>query len=199
MLFHGFFHSFNLDQQHGRRVHGISGVHVLFDATHHPAIQHLQRCRGHAALRDRDHRVRRVLHRIVNSQQRSHGFRHLGQLDRDARGNSHGAFRADKKPCQIQTAGILCFATELHNAPIREHDFQTGDVVDGHAHGQRVWSAGIFGNVAADRAGFLAGRIGRVIISVLCRGVAYFKVDHSGLDHGALVVDVNFKDLVHAR
>ena len=72
-------------------------------------------------------------------------------------------------------------------------------MIGGDAVGQRVRAAGIFRYVAADGAGFLAGRIGREMQAGVRDGDAEVGIHHAGLHRGALVLDVNFQDAIHAR
>src|SRR5262249_49977216 len=46
LLVHLFLESLEFDQQHRRRVFGIAGMDVVFNASHHPPIQHLERRRS---------------------------------------------------------------------------------------------------------------------------------------------------------
>ena len=72
-------------------------------------------------------------------------------------------------------------------------------MIGGHAIGQSVRTAGILGDVAADGAGALAGWIGRVKVAAALNGERDVQIDHAGLDNGALIVEVDFEDAVHAR
>ena len=67
------------------------------------------------------------------------------------------------------------------------------------AIGQRVRTAGVFGNVAADSAGALAGGIGRVEVAEGLHRERDIQIDHAGLHHRALVLEIDFEDPVHAR
>ena len=67
------------------------------------------------------------------------------------------------------------------------------------AVGERVRASGIFGNIAANGAGFLAGRIGsKVQTQSLGRG-RKIEVYDARLNNGALIGSINFKNAVHAR
>ena len=59
--------------------------------------------------------------------------------------------------------------------------------------------AGIFRDVAADGAGFLAGGIRRKIKSGVLYGARDIQIDHAGLDDGAAILQVQFQDAVHTR
>ena len=72
-------------------------------------------------------------------------------------------------------------------------------MIGGDAVSERVRAAGIFRDVAADGAGFLAGRIGGEMQSGMGDGGAEVGIHDAGLHGGALVFDVNFEDAIHAR
>src|SRR5579863_2102112 len=72
-------------------------------------------------------------------------------------------------------------------------------MVGGHPVGQGVRSAGVFRDVAADGAGALAGRIGRIKITVRLDRQRDVQVDDAGLYHGALILEIDLENPVHAR
>jgi hypothetical protein len=71
-------------------------------------------------------------------------------------------------------------------------------VIGGDAVSEGVRAAGIFRNVAADGAGFLAGRVGREMEPGVRDGGAEIGIHYAGLNRGALIFDVNFQDAIHA-
>src|SRR5438874_517509 len=72
-------------------------------------------------------------------------------------------------------------------------------MIRGDTISEGVRPTGVFGHVAADGAGALARRIGRVIILFRLHGESDIEIDHAGLYHGALIIEVNLKDPVHSR
>ena len=72
-------------------------------------------------------------------------------------------------------------------------------MVRSDAVSERVRTAGIFGDVSADGACFLAGGIGREMQSCMGDGERKIGVHDTGLDDGELVFDVDFEDAIHAR
>ena len=77
--------------------------------------------------------------------------------------------------------------------------FKTENVIHRDAIGQSVRASGIFGNISADGAGFLAGRIGRVVKTEMFDGASDIEIYDAGLDDGAAIFGVNFKNAIHAR
>ena len=71
-------------------------------------------------------------------------------------------------------------------------------MIGGDSVGQGVGSAGIFGDVAADGAGALAGGIGRIEIAAALDRHGDIQIDHARLYYRALVFEIQFEDAVHA-
>src|SRR5262249_35092319 len=61
-----------------------------------------------------------------------------------------------------------------------------------------VRAAGVFADVAADGAGALARGIRRVEISLPLHGQREVEIHNARLDHGALVLEIDLQDAVHA-
>ena len=79
-------------------------------------------------------------------------------------------------------------------SPDDQHDFAAQHVVGGHAVFQAMHAAGIFRDIAADRAGDLRRRIGRVIESGMRDGLADREVGHPGLGHHHAIVEIDLAD-----
>ena len=97
LLFHRFPQAFQLDQQHRGRVHRITGVRGFFHHAQHDAVQHLDGRRRDGARRDLGHRVRAIVHRIVDREQRLHQFRLAHQPHDDLGHQRHGSFRSGQQ------------------------------------------------------------------------------------------------------
>ena len=72
-------------------------------------------------------------------------------------------------------------------------------MVDGDAVLERVRSAGVGGDVAADGAGALAARVRGVVVAVRLQGVGEPDVHDARLDDGVAVADIDFENAFHAR
>ena len=70
-------------------------------------------------------------------------------------------------------------------------------MVDRDAIFERVRAAGIGGAVAADRAGALARRVGRVVKAGAGQPLVEGRVDHAWLDDGVSVAEIDFPDFAH--
>ena len=81
---------------------------------------------------------------------------------------------------------------------VRQDEFERGDVVRRYAVSERVGAAGVFGDVAADSAGFLAGRIGCEVKAGLFDSASEIEIDHSRLHYRTLILEVQLEDTIHA-
>ena len=104
------------------------------------------------------------------------------QAHGDRRDQRHGAFRAGQQAGEIVARQIGLLAAGLDDGAIGQHHFESQHVIGGDAVGQRVRAAGVFGDVAADGAGALAGGIGRVEVAVAFHRRGDIEIDHAGLE-----------------
>ncbi len=51
-------------------------------------------------------------------------------------------------------------AADANDFAVGKNEFESGDMIGGDAVGEGVRAAGVFGDVAADGAGFPTGRVG---------------------------------------
>ena len=68
-----------------------------------------------------------------------------------------------------------------------------------HAVGESVRAAGIVGDVATDRAGGLAARVGRVEKAIFGDSFRYILIDYARLDDGDAIWQIDFQDAIQAR
>ena len=127
--------------------------------------------------------------------QRARGFRLLQNAHRDLGDDAEQAFRAGDDPHQVVAVGFRRLAADPQDLAGDQHEFAAEHVVGGHAVFQAVHAAGIFRDIAADRAGDLRRRIRRVIKSFVRDRLADGEIGDAGLDHGHAVVEI---DLAHA-
>jgi hypothetical protein len=72
-------------------------------------------------------------------------------------------------------------------------------VIGRHTVFEGMRSARVFCDIAADRAGRLRGRIGRIIVAVILDGIANMEIDDPTFDFDPAVGEINREDMVHAR
>ena len=171
----------------------------FFDRAQREPVHHLERGRRDAARGDRRHRAGRVRNGRVDGK---HRLRRLGlarQPNRDLGYDPHRAFRAHQQARQVTARPIRELGAGVNHATAGKHDFEPQHVVGGDAVGQGVRPARVFRHVAADGAGFLARGVGNEVVTVVRDGKRQVQVHDAGLDPRALVLDIDFNDLLHAR
>ena len=99
------------------------------------------------------------------AEQRAIGLGLAHELERRARHDSGGAFGADHRAHQVVAAALLGRAAELDDLAVGQHQLDAQHVIGGDAVFERMRAAGVFRDIAADRAGDLRRRIGRVEIA----------------------------------
>ena len=77
----------------------------------------------------------------------------------------HGAFAAGEEAGEVVAGSSGQLPPVLNDAAVGQDDFEAENVVGGDAVGEGVGAAGVFGDIAADGAGALAGGVGRVEIA----------------------------------
>src|SRR6516225_11682535 len=199
LFFDGFPQTLELNQQDGGGVAGIAGVRGLFNHAEHHAIEHLDGDRSDGAGGDLGDGAAGVGTRFEN---RQHGLDALGpvrEANRDFRDQHHRAFRPGEEAGEVVAGQIELSAAGFHHRTVGEDQFEAKHMIGGDAVGQRVRAAGVLGHVASDGAGALAGRIGRIEIAGVLNGQGQVQVDHTRLDHGSLIAEIDLEDAVHAR
>ena len=87
-------------------------------------------------------------------------------------------------------------APEPHDLAADQHHLDAEDVVGGQPVFEAVHAAGVLGDVAADRAGDLRGRVGRIVETLVLDRLGDGEVGDARLHHGAAVVIVHLEDAV---
>ena len=85
----------------------------------------------------------------------------------------------------------------MHYLAIRQDHLQADHVVGRHAVSEAVGAAGVLGDVAAERAGRLARRIGRVVKAAARNGLRQVEIDHPRLDRRPHVIGIYLQDAPH--
>ena len=114
--------------------------------------------------------------------------RHLGD-------DAEQPFRAGDDAEQVIAARIEVLAADADHLAGDQDHLDAEHVVGGQAVLQAMHAAGVLRDVAADRAGDLRGRVGRVVEPLAFHGARDGEIGDAGLDHGAAVRIV---DIAHA-
>ena len=136
---------------------------------------------GRLDLREADH-------------QRARRFRLMQDPHRDFGDDAEQALGAGDDAHQIVAAIFRRLAADAKDLAGHQDDFAPQHVVGGHAVFQAMHAAGIFRDVAADRAGDLRRGIGRVIEAGMGDGLADREIGDAGLGDDGAVVEIDLAD-----
>ena len=195
---HRFREAFDFEEKNGGAVARETGVDEIFNDAERPAIEHFASGRSDGAGGDVNDGFRCIVHRIKYGEKGFDGFGLARELYGDFGDQRKGAFGTDEEAVQVVTERVALRVANTNDFAIGKNEFEGGDVIGGDAVSERVGTARVFGDVAADGAGFLAGGIGREIEAVRFRSQCEIEIDDAWLDDGALIFRVDGKDAVHA-
>jgi len=195
----GFGETFELDEQNSGAVARESSVHVVFNGVESPAIDHFAGGGSDGAGGDFGDGARGVVEIVENGEQSFYGFGLARKFHGDFGDEGQRALGTDEQAAKIVTGRIAVSAADAYDFSIGEDEFERDNVIGGDAVRKRVRAASVFGNVAADGAGFLAGRIRSVIEAVVFDGASDIEIDDAGLHGGALIFEVDSENFVHVR
>jgi len=175
-------------------------VNVIFDDAKRPAVEHFAGGGSDAARGDVGDGFAGVVHCFENGEERFDRFGLARQLDGDFGDESERAFGADEETGEIVGAGVALLAADADDFSVgREDEFKSGDVIGGDAVRECVRAAGVFGDVAADGGGFLAGGIRCEVEASVFDSPGNVEVYDAGLDDSALIIEIEFENAIHAR
>ncbi len=174
-------------------------MNISFDGAERPAIEHFARRGNNSVSSDIHDAIGGVFERVVDSQERAHVFGESQKPDGNFRDQREGSFGADHKAGQIVARRFHGSPADVHNFAIGQDQLEAGHVVGSDTIGECVRPAGILRDIAADRAGFLTGRIGREIQTIFLRCARKVEIYDSRFDYGTLIFRVDLQDVVHAR
>ena len=152
-----------LDDQQRLDVERIAGVDELLGGVDRGLVHHLHAAGDDARADDARDAFAGILGARKADQHRARGLRLLQDAHRDLGDDAEQALRAGDDADQVVAAGVEMLAAEAQHLAGHQHHFEAEDVVGGHAVFQAMHAAGILRDIAADGAGDLRRRIGRVI------------------------------------
>ncbi len=115
--------------------------------------------------------------------------RHLGD-------DAEQSLRADNDAEEIIAGGVELLAAQPDDLAVHQHHLDAEHVVGGEPVFQAMHAARVLGDIAADRAGDLARRIGRVVEAGMLNRVSDAEIGDARLDDGAAIGEIDVEDAV---
>ena len=185
-----------LDDQHRAAAGRVAGVDGRLGRLDRDRVHHLDRRRQDPGRDRARHRCARGVRVREAGEQRSHRLGRAQHAQRQLRRDTERALGAHERAEQTRP---VVPDRELDELAVRQDDLRGEHVVDGEAVLEAVCAARVLGDVAADRAHLLRGRIGRVEEAVARDGARDVEVRHARLDDDLAAVDVDREHAVHPR
>ena len=196
------FRSVELDDQQRFDIQRIAGVHELLDRGDRRAIHDFHAAGNNSGTDDARDTFAGIFRRREADQHRARGFRLLQDAHGHFGDHAEKAFRAVDQTEQIVAGRVEMLAAETQHFAGYQHDLAAQYIVGGHSVFEAMHAAGIFRDIAADRAGDLRGRIGRVVKTRIRHGIADREIGDARLDHSDAVIEIDFTDSIelgHAK
>ena len=180
-------------------ISGIAGLHKIFGGAEGRRVHHLQPRRDDASGDDGRHAITGIGDGGKTQQQRALGGGFGQDAHRGFGDDAQKPFRTADQPEQIITGLLLPRPAQAQHGAVHQHQLNAQQIGAGGAIFQAMHPAGIFRDIAADRAGNLAGRIGRVVKALVGNGLGDGEIGDTRLHHGAAIVVIHAQDAVEAR
>ena len=177
----------------------VAGMHEALDRGRHRLVEHLEAGRDDAGGDHVGDRVAGFPDVVEARHDAARDLRLRDQPDRRLDDHREHAFAADQHAHQVVAGRIERLRAErdrLARGGVAAH---AQHVVQGQAVLQAVHAARVLGDVAADRAGDLAARIGRVVEAERRRGLADREVAHAALHRRGPRLRIEADDPVELR
>ena len=139
---------------------------------------------------------------LAGREAEEHGPRAFGRpqdADRCLGDDAELPLRAVDQAEQIVAGGIEMGAADLDNLAIEHHHRDAQHIVGGDAVFEAMGAARVHADIAADRAGELGGRVGRIEEALGRNGTRHGEVGDARLDPGDAIGIVDLEDAVHLR
>ena len=186
-----------LDDQQRLDIERIAGMDESLGGVDRRPVHHLHAAGNDAGADDGGDAIAgrsRSMGKPISSARAVAGL--LQDAHGDLGDDAEQALGAGHQAEQIVALGIEMLAAEAHDLAVDQHDLEAEHVVGGEAVFQAMHAAGILGDVAADGAGDLARRIGRVVEALALHRLGDGEVGDAGLRHHAAIGVVDLEDAV---
>ena len=187
----------DLDDEHGPGVGREAEAERLLDGLDHQVVEHLQRGGDDPRGDDPADGLGRRVDRREDAEERPPRLGVAGEVDDDLADDAERPLVADDQARQVVPGHVLDGAAGLERRAVGQDQLDALDVVDRHAVLERVRPARVGRDVAADRAGGLARRVGRVVEARAGEGPREPDVDDARLDDRVAVAEVDLEDALH--
>jgi hypothetical protein len=181
------------DDQQRLDVERIAGMDEGLGGVDRRLVHHLHAARNDAGADDVGDAFAGGLDFGEADHQRARGLRLLQDPHRDLGDDAEQALRAGDDAHQV-VAAVSATCRRSDDLARHQHDLAAEHVVGGHAVFQAMHAAGILRDIAADRAGDLRRRIGRVVEAGMRHRLADGEIGDAGLGHHDAVVEIDLAD-----
>ena len=182
------------DDQQRFDVERITGMDEGFGSVDRRPVHHFHAAGDDAGADDPRHALAGRLDLGEADHQGARRLRLLQDTHRDLGDDAEQAFGAGDDPHQIIAASLGGFAADAKDFPGHQHDLAPKHVVGGHAVFQAMHAARIFRDIAADRAGDLRRRIGRIVEPGVRNRLTDGEIGYPGFGHDHAVVEIDLAD-----
>ncbi len=190
------FRPVQLDDQQRPDIERIADLDEGFRRLDGQLVHHLHAAGNDAGADDAGDAFARGLGGREADQHRARGLRLLEDAHRHLGDDAEQPFRADNEAEQIEPAGIEMLAAETDHLAGDQHHLDAHHIIGGEAVFQAVHAAGILRDIAANGAGDLRGRVGRVIEAVIGDRRGDAEIGDAGLRGHRAVVEIDVEDAV---
>ena len=185
-----------LTQQNRLRIQVVACVHKVFHRGRHGLVHHLQTGRNNARRNHRRYGLARALN-VVKAGHDAAGQLGLGhQLHSHFQRDGQHAFAAYQHTQQVVPRGIERVATQSNGLTCDGKSPHFQHVMQRQAVLEAVHTARVFGHIAANGAGNLAGRVGGIVQIKGSGRLADGQVAHPRLHHSRAACGVHLQDAV---
>ncbi|CAM2144652.1 hypothetical protein PT2222_160115 [Paraburkholderia tropica] len=188
-----------LAQQDRGCVEVVARLHEFLHGARGGFVHHFETGGNDAGRDDAGHGVAAFHHVVEARHDDLRGLRTRDQLDRHFGHDGEHAFAADHDCEQIEPRRVERERAKLHDLAVHRDRAHAQHVMHGEAVLEAVHAARVFGNIAADRAGDLRRRIGRVIETVRRGRLGNGQIAHARLYGGRACVRIDFENALEAR
>ncbi len=195
-LFDLFGRAVALAQQDGFGREVVAGLHEVLHRGGHRLVHHLEAGRNDAGGDHVGHRVAGFAHVVEAGHDAAREQRLGDELDGHFGRHGEHALAADHGGQQVVAGHVERVAAEGDGLALGREALHLEHVVHRQAVFEAVHAARVLGHVAADGAGDLAARVGRVVEAVRRGGLADREVAHAALHDGGAADRVDLQDAV---